>query len=312
MRKTVVDITPHPQILTVLGEIEFKPWQCIAELIDNSIDSFLSMERAGTLIVNPITNVAFGRDTLVVKDNGPGMSIDALELAVKAGWTSHDRFGNLGLYGVGFNIATARLGSLTTIWTTQAGEDTWYGLEIDLRKLARGETFTLDVLTRPKSDPTQSGTEVVVSKIKPDWKESFNNPGSIRSQVTERLASIYSTMLRDVNPRPIKFALQINNKRVLAWEHCVWPADWEVYRKSEAYVRPIQEIDVRFGTKYFSRSTGEVYDTKEGLGEEDIVEIPERVYGWLGIQRYADEKEYGIDILRNGRKIEVGCTDIFD
>ena len=32
-----VDITPTPRVLRMLGQIEFAPWQCLAELIDNSI-----------------------------------------------------------------------------------------------------------------------------------------------------------------------------------------------------------------------------------------------------------------------------------
>ena len=36
-----VDITPHPRILRMLGEIAFEPRKCIGELIDNSIDGFL-------------------------------------------------------------------------------------------------------------------------------------------------------------------------------------------------------------------------------------------------------------------------------
>jgi hypothetical protein len=35
------------------------------------------------------------------------------------------------------------------------------------------------------------------------------------------------------------------------------------------------------------------------------------VRGWLGIQRCLDRNDYGIDILRNGRKIEVGNKDLF-
>lgn len=41
-----VDITPKPRILRTLGDIPFHPWQCIAELIDNSIDAFLTTEEA--------------------------------------------------------------------------------------------------------------------------------------------------------------------------------------------------------------------------------------------------------------------------
>ena len=37
-----IDITPTPRILRTLGEIPFTTWQCLAELIDNSIDAFHS------------------------------------------------------------------------------------------------------------------------------------------------------------------------------------------------------------------------------------------------------------------------------
>ena len=312
MDNTELDITPHPKVLTVLGEIEFKPIQCIAELVDNSIDGFLNMARQGMPIDNPVVQIAFGRDTVVVKDNGPGMSLNDLEMAVKAGWSSQDKFGSLGLYGIGFNIATARLGSFTTIWTTQVDEVVWHGIKIDLQALARKGTFKVQVHTRPKSDPRQSGTEVEVSRLKPNWKSLLENSSWVRANITDKLGNIYSTMLRDADPRPIKFGLLVNNKKVPAWEHCVWPADWTVFRKDEGYVSPIQEFDTIFGKKYLSKSTGEMSETSEGLDENDLIEIPERVYGWLGIQRYGDEKEYGVDILRNGRKIEIGCKDIFD
>lgn len=309
--KQTVDITPHPRILQVLGEIEFKPWQCVAELIDNSVDEFIRSQRTDTPVEDPIVNVAFGRDTVVVKDNGPGMTLDALELAVKAGWTSNERMGNLGLYGIGFNIATARLGSITRIWTTQAGDNEWYGLELDLKKMARGETYNLEVKTRMKSSPSISGTEVEINNIKEDWKELFQKDAWIRTHITERLSRIYGTMLRNLNAQPIKFSLLINNRKVSAWEHCVWPPEWTVYKKSEGDVRPIIEIDQTFGKKYLSRSTGEFYDSLEGLDLDDVIEIPERVYGWIGIQRYADVADFGIDILRYGRKIEIGNKDIF-
>ena len=46
---------------------------------------------------------------VVVKDNGPGMSIETLEHALKAGWTGNNPLSALGLFGMGFNIATARV-----------------------------------------------------------------------------------------------------------------------------------------------------------------------------------------------------------
>ena len=37
-----IDVTPNPRILQMLGEIDFSPWQCIAELVDNSLDAYFS------------------------------------------------------------------------------------------------------------------------------------------------------------------------------------------------------------------------------------------------------------------------------
>lgn len=309
--KTTVDITPHPRILGVLGEIEFKPWQCIAELVDNAVDGFLLARKRGIAMSKPLVRVSFGRNKVTILDNGIGMDIETLELALKAGWSSQEQFGSLGLYGVGFNIATARLGSKTTIWTTRAGDPEWYGLELDLPQLARGKSYSLDIRTRTKSFVSLSGTEVEVSEIRSDWRDSLVNKTWLRNNITERLARIYGTMLRKTTPAPIGFSLQVNEQPVPAWEHCVWPADMEVFRKGEGSIRPIQDIDVTFGMKYMVVSTGEIFESSEGLDPADLKEIPQKVYGWLGIQRYADEKDYGIDLLRNGRKIEVGCKDLF-
>ncbi|KAB8144888.1 hypothetical protein F8S13_03365 [Chloroflexia bacterium SDU3-3] len=312
MNSELIDVTPHPTILTVLGEIELRPWQCLAELIDNSIDGFLKRMRAGDPIEKPRVNIALGQETVVVKDNGPGMSIKDLELAVKAGWSSNDRFGNLGLYGIGFNIATARLGSLTKIWTTRAGDEEWVGLDIDLPKMATGGSYLLKPLTRIKADPNTSGTEIEVSRLRSEWKGSFLNTQWVRNNISEYLSKVYSTMLRSQTPLPIGFSLYMNNKKIEAWQHCIWPADWDVYRKNEGLVRPVQEINQTFGIKYLSKIDGKLYDSLDNISRDDVIEVPERIYGWIGIQRYADNKEFGIDLIRNGRKIEIGCKSLFE
>jgi len=312
MAEELVDITPDPSILSVLGEIEFKQSQCIAELIDNSIDGFLGAAARGNLIAKPEIRVGFGQNTITVKDNGPGMSLPELEKAVRAGWTSHDRFGSLGLYGVGFNIATARLGSLTTIWSSQSGDDQEVGLTIDLIAMrGRGHDYKLTVKRRTKTNPSTSGTTIEVTNLRSEWASQFINATWLRTNITRPLERMYSTMLRIRNPQPLGFSLYINNTKVVAWEYVVWPTNWTVYRKDLGEVCPFREIDITYGQKYVSRSTGEPLESPDGLDPNDVVVVPERVYGWIGVQRYIDPTEYGIDILRNGRKIELGCKDIF-
>jgi Histidine kinase-, DNA gyrase B-, and HSP90-like ATPase len=60
-----------------------------------------------------------------VTDNGRGMDLGRLNNALRAGWSEHLRYGQLGLFGTGFNIATARLGNVTTVRTTRAGDPEW-------------------------------------------------------------------------------------------------------------------------------------------------------------------------------------------
>ena len=39
--------------------------------------------------------------------------------------------------------------------------------------------------------------------------------------------------------------------------------------------------------------------------------VPQKIRGWVGVQRYLDNAEFGIDFIRNGRKIEIGHKDLF-
>ena len=45
------------------------------------------------------------------------------------------------MFGMGFNIATARLGLVTTVWTTREGDLEWFGVEINFERLHSPEAF---------------------------------------------------------------------------------------------------------------------------------------------------------------------------
>src|SRR5262245_52691274 len=119
-----INVQPHPRLLSVLGDIEFSPWQCLAELVDNAFDEFLRNplvdEEPTVWVTLPARNSSPRDGEVWVKDNGPGMTLGQLNNALRAGWTSNDRFGQLGLFGVGFNIATARLGQVAVVRTGRA------------------------------------------------------------------------------------------------------------------------------------------------------------------------------------------------
>lgn len=317
------DLQPHPRILPMLGEINLEPWQCLAELIDNSLDAFISTRGEGAsdesreVVVSLPTKAGSGA-RISVRDNGPGMDADTLENAVKAGWTGNDPISNLGMFGMGFNIATARLGRVTTVWSAREDDTDWHGLEIDFDKLMQQRHFRTPVLTRPKVDPHERGTEVTIERLKPEQIEWLSKPAN-RSKVNKRLEQVYASMLRPGGV-PITVALQVNTRRLEGYRHCVWAdagspertVDHGRFGRIEAFQhveRPLSDRPFCM-TCWTWLATGE--DACPSCNTADNVVVRERrVYGWLGVQRFLDGNEYGIDFLRHGRKIEVANHDLF-
>jgi hypothetical protein len=153
------------RILRTLGEIPFQPWQCIAELTDNAIDAFLDAKAKGVTLDERKVSIRWSKDsvaashrTLEVQDTASGMSLEQMQNAVRAGYSSNDPVNNLGLFGMGFNIATARLGDFTEILSTRAGDDEWVGLQLDFDVLTRAGRFDVPVI-REDQDETSRNTE---------------------------------------------------------------------------------------------------------------------------------------------------------
>lgn len=315
-----VDITPSPRILRILGDIPFKEWQCVAELIDNSLDGFgradlIGDEQKRIVVSWSRDDVAASDRSLEVSDNGPGMTMETLQSCVKAGYSSNDPFDHLGLYGMGFNIATAHLGEKTVIWSTTAGTDEWTGIEIDFANLIRNKTFQAPRVSRPKTSRSEHGTRVIVSKLKPNVFSVLRS-GTGVGQMRKILSDIYTPILE---ARGVEVLVQ--SHRLTPRPACVWGPTRSVTRFNDV-VPAIITIDVDMGVSLFNifsnryLSPDEEVQARESLQASgqypsDVVERPKRVTGWLGIQRYFDPDDFGIDFIRNGRKILLRNKTLF-
>lgn len=316
-----VDITPTPRILRTLGDIPFAVWQCFAELMDNSLDAFSDAEGKGVVIDSPRIDVHWSSDNvpiqdqeIIIEDNGPGMTLEFLKKAAKAGYTNNDPINNLGLFGMGFNIATARLGDETTFLSATADSSEWIGIKIDFERLIKESTFSTPVIREPKKKEDESGTKIIVRKLK---EGTFSEIRRKERSIRTRLETIYTPILSSRK----KVTVFMQGKSLSPRSHCVWSSSRFVARKG-IRIEAIQDINRDLGETYFdsfrnrylSDDEASEYDiilSKGGGLPEHIIKRSRRLKGWLGVQRYSDPSDFGIDFIRNGRKILVSDKDLF-
>jgi hypothetical protein len=317
-----LDITPTPRILRTLGEIPFATWQCVAELVDNSIDAFLSdksttpEEFERKITVNWASDsVAAGDRIIEISDNACGMSVEHLQNAVRAGYSSNDPIGNLGLFGVGFNISTARLGDVTTIMSTRRGDADWVGININFQKLIDAKRFDAPIIRRPKEDPEEHGTKITISQLKQGILSELPNK---ENEIRQRLEAIYAPLL---NNQDITITITVKGKPLRPRNHCVW-SESRYVRYNDQNVSARITIDRDLGDAlfdlgrncYLTADEAEEYYVEQQEGRElptQIIERRKRLTGWLGIQRYADPNDFGLDLIRNGRKILISDKSLF-
>lgn len=314
-----LDITPSPRILRTLGEIPFQPWQCIAELIDNSVDAFAEAARAGVSLPEKKITVTWSSDavgaaarTIEIVDTGPGMELSQLQNAARAGHSNNDPIHNLGLFGMGFNISTARLGENTRLLSATPDSTEWAGVEIDFADLISAKSYAARVISEPKKDPSEHGTKVVVSMLKGEtYTHLRDNEASVRRQ----LENIYATLLGEIDVE-----IYLQGKRLTPKAHCIWSRSRYVSRDGRQ-IPAVIDIDRDLGKALFDVERNQYlsWDEREMMREEfpdgqypsNIIERQKRLKGWIGIQRYADPNDFGLDFIRNGRKILISNKDLF-
>lgn len=314
-------ITPSPRILKMLGQIEFQEWQCLAELIDNSIDAVLESAKddpgasdtngAASLIqvLLPSSPEDLRKGTVEVVDQGPGMDRARLQLAVRAGWSGNDQFDRLGLFGMGFNVSTARLGRVTTVLTTRSGDADWIGVKIDLDAI--GEDFEAVDISQPKSNLADQGTRIVVSHLDPERAEVL-----LRKQdaIRARLGHVYSWLLSNTS-----ISIRVNGKLVRPKRLCAWGPDRSVTYGQGTHretIPAVINIDEKLPDADSCSACGNWQELDKGkcdlCGSTALTMRERRISGWVGVQRYLDQQHFGIDFLRNGRKILMFDKSVFD
>lgn len=324
----VFDLTPDPKVLVALTHTPMSPLDALCELIDNSLDSFRTSKIRGEMIESPLVLISLPRvaevdrsiGVLRVRDNGPGMSAEQAEKALRAGFSGNNPYDSLGLFGMGFNISTGKIGRKTRLITAQKADDFAIEVTIDLDTIVAAKSYAVPVNSIKKPDNFDHGTLVEISGW---WPEGNANSKFVRRLIQygvpvlqREVGRRYATVLRgDMRSRGLEARIIVNEQECEAFEHCVWADNRSVEHKTFDKIPAVMRFDsVAGGQVRCLVCTALVTpgrNTCESCGSASLRTIQQHVRGWIGIQRFDDSQSFGIDLVRNGRAIRVSEKGAF-
>ncbi len=315
------DLTPDPRVLIALTHTPLQPLDALCELIDNAIDSFHSAELEGAKVEFPLVVVELPSRAEVdrnegmvrVRDNGAGLTAEQAEMALRAGFSGNKSFDTLGLFGMGFNVSTGKLGRVTRFHTARADSDQAIEVVIDLVKMQASGSYKVPVTSVPKAPEFTSGTIVEITGW---WPDGNPNSGFIKhlasytkSKVREQFGARYASLLRGSRMR-----ILINQDSCPPFEHCVWDASRYVERRDHGRIPARFDFDKVLGHQTrCSQCNAKIVGETEcpACRSTNFRTMEERVTGWLGIQRFDDQSFFGVDLIRNGRAIRLAEKGAF-
>ena len=326
-----IDITPSTAILEMLGEIDFTALQCICELVDNSLDAFIQQREKKILEFDSNNKIKIqSKNRIIIKipklkknpmnlnrldledkfisveDNGDGMDRAQLEKSLKAGFSGNDPINKLGLFGMGFNIATARLGTKTIITTSKKSDDYKHQVTIDFKELRKIKEFRAPIVALKKGidERGQSGTTIQIHDLDVEQVKPLRRRNDRKAEIEKT----YGKILRE---RGIEIIY--DGEKCNPFQHCYWNPTRTGRDGIKAYMMIDEVINKQ---RYCTLCWNWVSDSESvcySCGKSDNLTFRERkVKGWIGIQRFFDENHYGFDLIRNGRVIKHLYKGLFE
>ncbi|CAI2051566.1 Histidine kinase-, DNA gyrase B-, and HSP90-like ATPase [Serratia fonticola] len=143
-----VDISPEMQIYRVLQHLSYGVETALAELIDNSIQSYVEgrkLPNGGGLDERLLVRIDINENTIILTDNARGISREDIQRAVKPGFESNHSADSLSVYGIGMKSAAL-----------------WFSEEWSIKTSVPGETYSLNFdFNLPRLLENHSNTETV-------------------------------------------------------------------------------------------------------------------------------------------------------
>lgn len=222
----ILHLEVHPSVVFKLGEdLITDSMQALIELVKNSYDADATWAE---IVIN--TGLANSehlvRPSIVIKDNGSGMTIEQ----IRRGWLTisnsvkremkergiSTRLGRtpLGDKGLG-RLGAQRLGDVVTIATKPSGDATEHEITIDWRDfLSKSSLNDVDLRLLTRSTQETSGTTLTVTQLREpkQWREAAKSgPEGSTSALQKELSVLISPYGGD---RGLKILLKVDEERI--------------------------------------------------------------------------------------------------
>lgn len=264
-----LDIRPDVNILTVLKNLNYKPWFALAEFVDNAVQSFQAGREEGSTLTISIDIDSRDGGSIVIRDDAFGISAEDFPRAFRAAEVPPDRSG-LSEFGMGMKSAATWFANRWTVRTSTYGEAVERSVEFDMVHIAERQIGQLPVFEVP-AEVNQHYTIVELTRLNQTPR------GRTVDKIKRHLTGIYRMFLREglMTIRYNGEVLQHHEVEILraspAWDRSVAPLRWS--------------RDVEF-------------TLAGGQG----------VRGWVAIREKGSTKEAGLSLFRR-RRLIVGSDD---
>lgn len=262
---TTVSLQASNRIWLTYRHFPYKAWTAIAELVDNSSQSYLSNRKALDKAMTKTEDrfavrIHFDRGKLLsIHDNGMGMDLDDLRRAVQLAAPPPDTSGR-SEFGMGMKTASCWLGDEWTIVTKKLGSETEYSVTIDVEAIAASEGNEINV-TEKKAGKDEHYTRIEITKL------HHRMPGRTLGAVKKHLVGM--------------FRYDIDKGDMLL--------EWDGEPLVPEGVEPLV--------------THEEHGATEWLQDVSFEVGPHQVSGWICILADRGRSKAGFDLYRRGRII---------
>jgi Histidine kinase-, DNA gyrase B-, and HSP90-like ATPase len=221
-----VPLQANNRIWLTYQHFPYKAWNAVAELVDNSVQSYTDNKTALNKQLRKDKDPLFVRITssdelFSIWDNAMGMNLEDLNRAVQLAAPPPNTSGR-SEFGMGMKTSCCWLGGIWTIITKKLGNDTEYSVTIDVNEIAASDSHEL-LVTEKKAGKEEHYTRIDITHLYPrlrtraQGKTKSNLVELFRTDIEKSVMDLYWNGDR-LQPPPIVPLVTDENGKKTTWK----------------------------------------------------------------------------------------------